>query len=122
MKHTVVLLLAAGVLLGPLTYAFGQMAVIPASPTIPGSPPVGANAQSVKTAITFSKMNCAWSYEVTGSDGVKTGECIVTGTVTFSQENGQSLSMSDVTLASFPLNISEPMCAAMCNPTSTGCP
>ena len=122
MKHTVVLLLAVGILLGPLTYAFGQMAVIPASPSIPSGPSTGANAQSAKTSIAFSKMNCAWNFGVTGSDGIQTGSCVVTGTVTFSQGNEQSLNMSNVTLGSFPRGLSESACSAICSGASSGCP
>ena len=122
MKHTVVLLLAAGILLGPLTIAFGQMAEIPACPSIPSGPSKGLNAQSAKTAITFSKMSCAWNYGVTGPDGIQTGSCVVTGTVTFSQGNGQNLSMPNVKLASFPDDVSESVCSAICNGATSGCP
>ena len=122
MKHTVILLLAAGIFLVPLSFAFGQMAVIPASPAIPTNPVVMANAQGPKTSISFSDMNCSWNYVVLDSNGDRTGSCSVTGDVTFSLPNGQSLNMSGVKLASFPMNITQEMCSAICNGATSGCP
>ena len=122
MKHIYKLVLLAGIMLGPLTYAFAQMTVIPPSPPIPPGPAVVANAQSAKARMTFSNMNCKWSYVATDANGDQTGACVVTGDVSFSLGNGENLGMSDVTLASFPMNISQANCSAICNSATSGCP